>query len=362
MKVRAPAEPRIAFLLSSLKFGGAERVALNLAAALQAEGYGIDILLMSYEGEFLAEARRQFRVIDLRCDRTWRLPGRLLAYLRQTHPIALISSFWKLNLCACLARIGAPAVRLVLWEHSPPSRSRNSPTWLYAISASLLYPLATRVVTVSSGVAADVRRITLGLGSKVQTIFNPIPAPRVARTDSGQGDGRRILWVGRLDAPKNPELMLNAFALLPPGQGYLLEIVGDGPLRPRLEQRVRDLGLAGTVRFLGFRDDPAAHMAAADLLVLSSDREGLPSVLVEALYAGLRVVSTDCGSGIRDILLDGRYGTIVPVRDPQALAAAIEAALRQPVDRAAQMAGAQRFSPHLIAGQFLSALGLRAAG
>lgn len=276
MKARAPAEPRIAFLLSSLKFGGGERVALNLAAALRAEGYEIDILLMSHEGEFLAEARRQFRVVDLRCDRTWRLPWRLLTYLRQTHPVALISSFWKLNLCACLARVGAPAVRLILWEHSPPSRSRNSPTWLYAISASLFYPLSTRVVAVSSGVAADVRRITLGLGGKVQTIFNPIPAPRVARTDSGRGKGRRVLWVGRLDVPKNPELILEALALLPRGQGYTLEVVGDGPLRPRLEQRAREWGLGDAVFFLGFRDDTAARMAAADLLVLSSDREGLP--------------------------------------------------------------------------------------
>ena len=198
MTASAPTAPRIAFLLSSLKFGGGERVALNLAAALRAEGYGIDILLMSHEGEFLAEAHRQFRVIDLRCDRTWRLPWRLLTYLRQTHPDALIASFWKLNLCACLARVGAPAVRLVLWEHSPPSRSANSPTWLYALSASLLYPLATRVVVVSSGVAADVRRITLGLGGKVLTIFNPIPAPRVVRADTGWDDGRRVLWVGRL--------------------------------------------------------------------------------------------------------------------------------------------------------------------
>lgn len=72
-------------------------------------------------------------------------------------------------------------------------------------------------------------------------------------------------------------------------------------------------------------------------------------------------MSTDCGAGIGDILLDGRYGTIVPVRDPRALAAAVEAELGTPVDHAAQMAGAQRFSPRLIAGQFLGALGLRAA-
>ena len=361
--MNAPTQPRIAFLLSSLKFGGGERVALNLAAALQAEGYGIDFLLMSREGEFLAEAEREFSVVDLRCDRTWKLPLRLMTYLRRGQPVAVISSFWKLNLCACVARLGCPRVRLILWEHSPPSRSRNSPTWLYAISASLLYRLATKVVAVSSGVAADVRRITWGLESRVITIFNPIPAPAVSHPQRlDKGGRRRILWVGRLDAPKNPGLMIESFALLPGDLGTVLEIVGDGPLRLALEQRVSELGLDGRVCFLGFREDVASLMADADLLVLSSDREGLPSVLVEALHAGLGLVATDCGEGVREVLENGRYGTLVPVRDPQAMAGAIEAELGTPVDRAVQMAGAQRFSPRLIAHQFLCALGLRVAG
>ena len=177
---------------------------LNLAAALQAEGYEIDILLMGCEGEFLEEARRQFWVIALLCNRTWRLPWRLLNYLRLTHPSALIASFWKLNLCACLSRLGAPAVQLILGEHSPSSRSRNSPTWICAITASLLYPLATRVVAVPNGVVENVRRITLGLGGMVRTIYNPIPAPRVVRTDSNEVGGRRLLWVGHLDVPEKP--------------------------------------------------------------------------------------------------------------------------------------------------------------
>ena len=134
-------------------------------------------------------------------------------------------------------------------------------------------------------------------------------------------------------------------------------------MRPRLEQRVHDLGLGGAVRFLGFRDAPDALMAGADLLVLSSDQEGLPSLLIKALYAGLRVVSsTDCGAGIGEILLNEFHGTIVPVRDPRAMASAIEAELRTPVDRVVQIAGIQRFSPDRIASQFLGALGLRAAG
>ena len=347
---------RIAFLLSSLKFGGGERVALNLATALKEEGYLIDFLLMSHEGEFLAEAQTQFNVIDLRCDRTWKLPFKLWQYMACTRPTALISSFWKLNLCACLARAFCPTVRLAVWEHSPPSRSQNSPTWLYAISSSVLYRFATCVVAVSTGVAADVRRITFGLGRRVTTIFNPIQPPTGTIVKRPPAERRKLIWVGRLDTPKNPGLVLEAFARLPRGMGYTLDLIGDGALRASLVKRAQALDISERVHFHGFRPDPYEHMSAADVLVLSSDREGLPTVLIEALYVGLDVVSTDCGGGIHDILQDNLYGTIVPVNDPAEMATAIERALDRSPEPVRQRVGARRFEPRGIARQFLSAL------
>lgn len=344
---------RIAFVLSSLKFGGGERVVLSLASALQAEGYAIDILLMSCEGEYLAEAQARYNVVDLRCDRTWKLPLRLVAYLRRERPSAIISSFWKLNVCACIARCVCPWVKLAVWEHSPPSNSRNSPAWLYAISASTLYRAATAVVAVSSGVAADVCRITWGLRRRVRTIWNPIPQP--VGLPPPHTRGRKIVWVGRLQHPKNPGLMLEAFAMLPGAEGYMLEYVGDGPLRVELQARASTLGLQGRITFVGFQKDPYPFIANADLLVLSSDREGFGNVLVEALQVGLRVVSTDCGQGVHDIL-EGRYGTIVPAKNPAKLAAAICHEFSAEHDPKVQVAAAQRFEPRIIAAQFLQAL------
>lgn len=350
---------RIAFVLSSLRFGGGERVALNLAHALQAEGCEIDFLLMSVQGEFLEEAVQHFTVHDLDCPRTWRLPFALARYLRRHRPYALISSFWKLNLCSCIARLFDPGCKLLLWEHSPPSRSKNSPTWLYTLTASSLYHLGSKVITVSTGVFRDVRRITFGLGRKTVIIFNPVSPPPLAAQCTRSHQGRRsIIWVGRLDAPKNPQLALEAFALLPSSTDSVLQIVGEGRLRAELEDRAASLGLRERVRFLGFRRDAYALMAQADLLVLSSDREGLPTVLVEALYCGLPIVSTDCGEGVQDILAGERYGSIVPVGDPHALAAAIRRELAAPRDGRTQRAGADRFRPTEVVRQFLSAMNL----
>ena len=107
--------------------------------------------------------------------------------------------------------------------------------------------------------------------------------------------------------------------------------MGEGHLRDQLEKRCRALGLEQRVSFLGYLPEPYVEIGSSDLLVLSSDREGFGNVIVEAMLCGLRVVSTDCGGGIHDILLDDRYGTIVPPNDAFALARAIENELLTPM-------------------------------
>jgi glycosyltransferase involved in cell wall biosynthesis len=269
-----------------------------------------------------------------------------------------VPSFWRLNLCACLARLFVRGPKLALWEHSPPSRIAHTPNWLYFLTASLFYQAATKVIAVSDGVAADIKGITIGLGRKIVTVYNAIPAPPQPSANRLEGPRRRIIWVGRLAHPKNPALMIEAFARLPRGEGYSLDILGDGQQRDDLEKRVLELGLADRVRFLGFQADVYAHLAAAHLLVLSSDREGLGNVLVEALNAGLSIVSTDCGEGVHEILQDGTYGTIVPVNDPRAMAEAIESEAGRERDPGFQRTGGARFDPPYVAERFLSALGL----
>lgn len=344
----------ISILLSSMKFGGAERAALNLANALATEGCQVEFLLMSNEGEFLDETLEKFPVIDLRCDRTWKLPLKLVLYLIRARPDAFISSFWKLNLCACLARLASPRTRLLLWEHSQPTMSSNSPTWLYAVTASLVYRMANRVIAVSTGVRNDILGCTIGLGTKLEVVVNPIPPPGgLSQSVIESRDGRNLVWVGRLDSPKNPELALEAFALVAASRNYFLRFIGDGALRAILIARCHDLGLADRVSFMGFQKRPYDVMRASDVLVLSSDREGLGNVLVEALYCGLGVVSTDCGEGVQDVLQGGRYGRVVPRGDKVQLANAMMEELANRRDHGAQVRGAQRFLPELAARRFL---------
>jgi glycosyltransferase involved in cell wall biosynthesis len=348
---------KIAILLPSLKFGGAERVALNLAAAFKELGVSTEFVLMSKEGEFLDEAQTNFSVFDLKCNKTYKLPIKLLIYLYKQRPDVLVSSFWKLNLCACLTKPLFPTVSLLLWEHAPPSMSSNSPKWLYAISASLLYQLANKIVAVSSGVQRDIVHWTIGLSRKLMVIPNAIkpPSPYLAQQFKPSGE-KKVIWVGRLDEPKNPGLLLEAFSLVNLKHKLTLTFLGDGPLRPELEKRCNALGLNERVNFLGFRSNPYEEMTGADLLVLSSDWEGFGNVIIEAMHAGLRVVSTDCGQGIHDILLNNEYGTIVPCNEKVLMAKAIEYELTTLHAEQDQIEGAQRYLPRIVAQQFLVAM------
>lgn len=348
---------KIAILLPSLKFGGGERVSLNLAREMKRLGVEVDILVMSKEGEFLAEAEKEFTVHDLNCKKTYKLPYRLWQYLIRNRPNALISNFWKLNLCACLSRLFFPFFRLLLWEHSPPSKAPFAPVWVYALSASLLYQFSSKIVAVSNGVRDDIRRHTFGLSRKILTIYNPITPPNdgLMRNLLPKLDNRpQIISVGRLSREKNLELLLQAFSVLVKKIDATLLIVGDGYLRKKLEQLCIDLNIVSRVKFSGFSHHPYELMVNSDLLVLSSDLEGLPTAIVEAFYCGLPVVSTDCPCGPRELLMNGKYGSLVPMSDHIAMAKAMENELLNRRNPDLQQLAANRFLPETIAKQFLS--------
>jgi glycosyltransferase involved in cell wall biosynthesis len=194
------------------------------------------------------------------------------------------------------------------------------------------------VVAVSHGAADDLAR-TSGLPRDgVRVVYNPVITPALmalARQAPDHpwfapGQPPVILGVGRLTRQKDFPTLIRAFAEVRRRRVGRLIILGEGEDRPGLEALVRELGLADDVALPGFRDNAMAYMAGSAVFALSSVWEGLPTVLIEALAAGTRVVSTDCPSGPREILQEGRLGTLVPVGDAAALTGAMVVALDRP--------------------------------
>jgi len=136
-----------------------------------------------------------------------------------------------------------------------------------------------------------------------------------------------IIAAGRLAPWKGFADLIDALALVSAHRRVRLLILGDGPLHDDLLQRIEAHGLHNTVQLLGYVANPLKYFSKADVFVLSSHLEGLPNVLVEAMMCGCTPVATDCPTGPREVLEDGRYGYLVKPRDPHSLADGIVKAL-----------------------------------
>lgn len=149
-----------------------------------------------------------------------------------------------------------------------------------------------------------------------------------------------VAHAGRMVAQKNQALLLRAFARLA-GRPAELWMMGKGPLEPSLRQLARELGVESQVHWLGFVENPFALFRQADCVALSSDHEGLPNVLIEALVAGTPVLSTDCPFGPAELVEPGLTGLLAPVGDERAFGDALEQWLADPALAARLRAGAR---------------------
>lgn len=142
-----------------------------------------------------------------------------------------------------------------------------------------------------------------------------------------------VIAAGRLAPWKGFADLIRAMKELSRKRRARLVILGDGPLRAELEALIVELGLTDVVCLYGYVENPLKFFSRADVFVLSSHVEGLPNVLVEAMMCGCTPVSTDCPTGPREVLQDGKYGYLVPMKDPVAMASAIEQALDNPIPK-----------------------------
>jgi glycosyltransferase involved in cell wall biosynthesis len=158
-----------------------------------------------------------------------------------------------------------------------------------------------------------------------------------------------IITVGRLAREKNYEALIEAFSRLAPQHpDWSVRIFGDGPMRDPLQEQIDRCGLTGRVLLMGTTNDVESALLDSSIFALSSESEGLPLVLVEAMACGVPCVAYDCSPGIREIITDGVDGLVVTNRSVAELTAGIgrlieDAELRRALGRAA-VVSSQRFS------------------
>jgi glycosyltransferase involved in cell wall biosynthesis len=302
----------------------------------------VDVVLATADGVFLSELPSAARVVDLRAGRLLLSLVPLTRYLRRERPRVLVSSMSHANMIAIwAAKLAGNNTPVMVTVHNTMSESTKRTGRLEPYLLRTFYPWADRVVAVSRGAADDLAG-TSGLSrERIDVVYNPVITPAILQSARqtpdhpwfASGSPPIVLGVGRLTRQKDFPTLIRAFAEVRRQRPARLMILGEGEERASLEALVAELGLTEDVALPGFRDNAMAFMAGSALFVLSSAWEGLPTVLIEALAAGTRVVSTDCPSGPREILQDGRLGALVPIGDTAALAAAMAAALDRPRDR-----------------------------
>lgn len=364
-------QPFVCVLLPDLRGGGAERLHVNLANDWVKRGLRVEFATMGDRGELRGLLDDRISVVDLGVARFRALAFPLARYLRRVCPDVTLAAMWPLTSAALAAwRLAGRPGRIFLSDHTQLSVSAiqelNVPRWLLGTTIRHTYSRASGVIAVSNGVKQDLCSLS-GLDPRcVRVIYNPtwvgLPFHRGTTEERervwGRPAGNNILAVGTLKPQKDHATLINAFAKLPPELEARLTILGEGSLRAELEAQVRELGLHDRVHLPGFVLDPYPWYQTADLFVLSSRWEGFGNVIVEALECGVPVVSTDCASGPAEILEDGRFGKLVPVQDPEALAAAMAASLTTHHDVEPLRRRARDFSIATISDQYLSCLQL----
>lgn len=321
---------------------------------------------MQKHGELLPLLSPKVTLVELGVERIRQVIRPLSKHLKQSRPDVILSAMWPLTSATVIAwLLSGRHGKLFVSDHNQLSVScvrelGISPLFLKTL-IRITYPFSTGVIAVSEGVKEDICRLGRFPEARVKVIYNPSATGVSPHRESqiireklwGNGFAHHVLSVGTLKAQKDHETLIRAFASLPADLNAKLTILGEGPLRAKLEKLITELGLQSRIAMPGFVTDPYPWFRSADLFVLSSQWEGFGNVIVEALECGVPVVSTDCPSGPAEILDNGRYGKLVPTNDPAAMAAAMSTTLLEPRDREALMNRAKAFSVRNIADQYL---------
>lgn len=356
---------RILLVLPSLDRGGGERVLLQLASSFAASGREVHIAVLLGGGPLrvlvpdevtlheLMDARDAPRGFAL----ALRALPRLASLIRKTKPHAVLSTMTGTNLLVALAcMVARTRARLVLREAASLVNAKSA---LKRLAMRCLYRHADGLVAVSAGVAEDLRGLGLS-GDRIHVVRNPVDVDRlrhlaeIGQPLPGHDHAPYVVSLGRLAEQKDHHTLLKAYSASALRASHRLVIVGGGEWYGRVRDWVDELGLADCVLFIGAMDNPYRVLADAKLHVLSSRWEGYPNVLLEALALGVPVVSTDCPHGPREILGGGRYGRLVPVDNPAALALAMDAEVEQPSSKIASMLCAH--APLIVASSYLALL------
>jgi glycosyltransferase involved in cell wall biosynthesis len=329
---------RLLIYIHSLENGGAERVVANLANYWASIGWELTVVTVAARtSDFYAldpaVGRFCLNLADTRPSllsavvRTLRRVRALRRVLRGVRPDVAVSAMHTANVVLAAAAWGLPGLCTIGSEHNFPPKAPMGILW--ETMRRHAYGRLSAVVALTQECA---HWLTAHTGARSLVVIPnpvtwplPVHAPRVDPRTSCAPDRRILLGVGRLSEEKNFAALVGAFGLLASRHPeWDLVILGEGQERAALEAQVRDTGLQSRVFLPGRVGNPGEWYGHAALYAMSSDFEGFPNTLVEAMACGLPAVSFDCDTGPRDIIRHGLDGLLVPAGETALFGAALD--------------------------------------
>ncbi len=310
-------------MISQTVIGGAESFGFGLSAELARRGHEVLLLANRKNGELFARPRPEglnLAELDRKNRRDPRILGFLVGSIRRFRPDVIHSHNFEANTWARSLGLLFPGIPVFCHEHS--GSKSEQPIHRYWMDR-LLFARCSGVFAVSESVRAVLETKHHVPARKLSLIRNGIDLERFAPPAEARRDPLAAVCVANLSEIKNHRLLLKAWrevhTALPEAS---LTLVGDGALRPELEQQARSSGLGESVRFVGVQSDVRPYLWSSSVFVLSSRWEAMPLSVMEAMACGLACVVPAVG-GLPEIVTDGRTGRLVPPQDAPALACAL---------------------------------------
>ena len=346
----------IAVFMPNFSAGGAEKVTINLVNEFLKRGIYLDLIVIEAKGPYLDLLSKEVKIFDLsessfitklgfRFLKPIILPYFLAKYLQRRNIHLLVTSLHLPTIISLIVKkYFFKKIKIIIFLHCSLKMElskQNLRNRIIAKIAKSLLPIADSIVTVSQDLEEEIKSHIPSVARLLQTIYNPIDISYISRQATktenlshpwiDRQSYRIILTVGRLVLQKDLTTLIKAFAeVIRSCSSSRLIILGEGPEKSRLKDLARRLKVHGFIDFVGFQHNPYSWMAKADVFVLSSLYEGLPSVLIEAMACETQVVSTNCPHGAGEILQNGTLGRLVPVGNHKQLAHAILDTLHRP--------------------------------
>lgn len=309
---------KVTFFVLNFYRGGGTRVFIEVANGFVARGIPVDFIVMDSDGPFKERLDTRVRVVSMPSRRIIGVLPKLIRHLKDERPTVLMAANKHTHLLAVWAKLWSrTTTRVVLRVGMPYSykfyKLRTNPReFLVPFFMKIFYRYADGYIAVSEGVARDLSKACHISRNRISVIYNPLPQSH-SETEmraidhpwlQEKRDTPVIVTLGRLERQKDHATLIRACARLKSeGVKAKLLILGQGGLRDSLRSLARELGVERDVDIPGsFVTEPMRYFARADIFALSSIREGFPSVLIEALAAGVPTISTDCEYGPREIL------------------------------------------------------------